>query len=155
MSYNKADGFLYASLYAKSIVRIDNLATGAFTTIFTNAMQNDQASFAISNDGTKYYDFYMGTLLVHDFFTGTVINTINGLSYGAGNFGGDAAVAVDSLYIFTWDATIKTVSKYDFSGNLMQTLVLDSGENGHSISRAGNYLFVAHDGNYATGRWFG
>ncbi len=155
LSYNKTDGFLYASLYARSIVRIDNLAAGTFTTIFTNAMQNDQASFAISPDGTKYYDFYLGTLLVHDFFTGTVINTITGLSYGPGNFGGDAAVAVDSLHIYTWDATVKTVSQYDLTGSLVQTLVLDSGENGHSISRAGNYLYVAHDGNYAMGRWYG
>lgn len=155
LSYNKADGFLYASLYARDIVRIDNLASGTFTTIFAAGMQNDQASFAISNDGTKYFDFYTGTLLIHDFFTGAVINTISGLNFGPGNFGGEEAVAVDSLYIFTWDATIKTVSKYDMSGNLMQTLLLDSGENGHSISRAGNYLFVAHDGNYATGTWYG
>ncbi|MEO8148060.1 MAG: T9SS type A sorting domain-containing protein, partial [Bacteroidia bacterium] len=93
--------------------------------------------------------------LIHDFFTGAVINTITGLNFGPGNFGGEEAEAVDSLYIFTWDATIKTVSKYDMSGTLMQTLLLDSGENGHSISRAGNYLFVAHDGNYATGTWYG
>ncbi|MEO8147628.1 MAG: hypothetical protein ABI723_08330, partial [Bacteroidia bacterium] len=79
LSYNKADGFLYASLYARDIVRIDNLAAGTFTTIFTPGMQNDQASFAISNDGTKYFDFYAGTLLIHDFFTGAVINTITGL----------------------------------------------------------------------------
>ncbi|HKR03354.1 MAG TPA: T9SS type A sorting domain-containing protein [Bacteroidia bacterium] len=155
ISYNYPDGFLYASIYGGDVIKITDLNTGTYTTLFPGAMQNDQASFAISVDGTKFYDFYSGTLLIHNFNTGAVINTITGLSYGSGNFGGDAAVAVDSNHIYTWDATIKTVYVYDTAGTFIQTMPLDSGDNGHSLSIASHYLFVARDGNYAVGTWYG
>jgi hypothetical protein len=118
-------------------------------------MQNDQASFAISPDGSKFFDFYAGILKIHDFNTGAVIKTITGLSYGAGNFGGDAAVAVDRSHIYTWDATIRNVYVYDRSGNFIQSLVLKKGNNGMSLSIANGLLFVSKDGGYDTGKWYG
>jgi hypothetical protein len=155
LSYNQADGLLYASLYEGDIVKITDLESGSFTTKFTHIMQNDQASFAISPDGSKFFDFYAGTLKIHDFNTGAVIKTITGLSYGAGNFGGDAAVAVDRNHIYTWDATIRTVYVYDRSGNFMQSLLLNKGDNGMSLSIANGLLFVSKDGNYDIGEWYG
>lgn len=155
LSYNQADGSLYASTYMGDIVKITDLSAGTFSVIFSGIMQNGQASFAISTDGTRLYDFYQGTLEIHDFATGALLNTITGLSYGPGNFGGEAAVAVDSAHIYTMNASIKTVYSYDHSGSLLQTTVLDSGDNGISLSVANNYLFVAKDGNYATGTWYG
>lgn len=155
LSYNSSDGFLYASTYTGNIVKIIDLSAGTFSVIFSGIMQNGQASFAISTDGTRFYDFYQGTLEIHDFSTGAVVNTITGLSYGSGNFGGEAAVAVDSAHIYTWNASIKTVYSYDQTGTFIQTTVLDSGDNGISISVANNYLFVAKDGNYAMGTWYG
>lgn len=155
LSFNQTDSFLYASLFAGDIVKITDLATGTYSTVFSNIMHDAQASFAISPDGTKFYDFVNGTLYVHDFGTGIVIDTLFGLSYGPGNYGGNAAVAVDSNYIYTWDATIKTVSVYDHLGVLVNTMPLDSGDNGHSLSITNNYLFVSRDGNYSVGTWYG
>lgn len=155
LSFNKADGYFYASTYPGDVVKIIDITTGAYSMLFPGAMQNAQGSFDISEDGTKFYDFYQGTLRVHDFNTGAVIDTITGLSYGAGNFGGEAAVAVDSIYIYTWNATIKTVYQHDTSGTLLQSFVLSSGENGHSIAFANDLLFVSHDGNYNIGTWYG
>jgi len=117
LSFNAADSFLYASTYTGNIVRIDTLSTGAFTTIYTLIMQDGQASFAISPDGTKFYDFYNGTLKVHLFSNGSVINTYYGLAYGAGNYGGDAAVAVDSNYYYTWNAFTDSVYVYNSTGS--------------------------------------
>jgi hypothetical protein len=155
LSYNKSDSTLYASLFMGDIVKIIDLAAGTFSTVFTGAMHDAQASFAIAPDGSVFYDFANGTLYIHDFATGQVIDTIFGLSYGAGNFGGNAAVAVDSNYIYTWDAGIQTVYIYDLLGAPVTSMYLDSGSNGHSISIANQLLFVARDGNYATGAWFG
>lgn len=155
LSYNKADGFLYASLYMGDIVRIDDLATGTFTMLFPAAMQNGQASFAISDDGTKFYDFSAGTLRIHDFNSGVVINTIFGLLSGAGNYGGEAAVAVDSTYIYTWNSAIKTVYVYDTAGTFQQSFTISDGDNGHALSFADNKLFVSRDGNYNIGTWYG
>lgn len=155
LSYNKTDGFLYVSTFGGDIVRITDLAAATDTLIFPGAMQNGQASFAISNDGQVFYDFYQGTLRVHDFTTGSVIYTLTGFAYGPGNFGGEAAVAVDSSRIYTWDATSKTVYMYDQFGTLIQPMVLDSGDNGQSLSFVNNMLFVSRDGNYGVGTWYG
>jgi len=155
LSHNSADGFLYASLYAGDIVRIDDLSLGTYTTMFSTIMQNAQASFAISPDGSKFYNFFQGTCYVHDFTTGAIIDTVSGLMYGSGNFGGEAAVAVDDTHIYTVNATIKTVYTYDMVGNLLQTDVLDSGDNGHSLAIANGLLFFSTDGNYNIGTWYG
>lgn len=155
LSYNVADSFLYASTYLGNIVKITDLSAGTFVNVFSGIMQNDQASFAISHDGTKFYDFNSGTLYVRDFNTGGILNTIVGLSYGSGNYGGEAAVAVDSLHIYTCNASTKTVYTYDLTGNFIQTMVLDSGDNGMSLSVANGYLFVSKDGNYNLGTWYG
>ncbi len=155
LSYNPADSFLYASLFMGDIVKITNLAGGAFITVFPSAMHDAQASFAISPDGSKFYDFASGTLYVHDFATGVITDTLIGLSFGPGNFGGNAAVAVDSNYIYTCDASTKNVYIYDQLGSLVQTLPLDSGDNGHALSIANNLLFISKDGNYNTGTWYG
>ena len=155
LSYNKSDGYLYVSTFGGDIVRITDLAAATFTMVFPGAMQNGQASFAISEDGMAFYDFFQGTLRVHDFTTGSVINTLTGFAYGSGNFGGEAAVAVDSSHFYTWDATSKTVYMYDQFGTLIQPMVLDSGDNGQSLSFVNNMLFVSRDGNYGVGTWYG
>jgi hypothetical protein len=155
LSYNKADGFLYASLYGGDIVKITSLAAGTFTTVFAAKMTNGQASFAISPDGTKMYDFASGTVKVYNFQTGALLSTYTGLSYGAGNFGGEFAIAVDDMYMYTWDATIKTVYVYTLTGTLVRSMVLPSGSCGLSLSFIDGYLFVAIDGNYAAGTWYG
>lgn len=155
LSYNQSDGFFYASVYGGDIVKITNLSTGSFSTIFTAIMQNEQASFDISTDGNTFFDFYQGTLKIHNFSTGTVTSTITGLSYGSGNYGGEASVAVDASHIYTLNATTKTVYIYSPLGTHIQTLNLDSVDNGHSLSIANGYLFVSKDGNYGVGTWYG
>jgi hypothetical protein len=154
LSYNRADSFLYASLYQGDIVKITNLEKGAFKVKFKKIMQNDQASFAISPDGSKFLDFYRGTLKVHDFNTGAVIKTITGLSYGDGNFGGEAAIAVGANHVYTWNADMRTVYAYDRCF-VEQSVVLAHGDLGMSISFANGLLFVSKDGNYDTGEWYG
>jgi len=155
LSFNAADSFLYASTYLGDIVKITNLATASFTTVYPGIMQDPQASFAISPDGTKFYDFYSGTLKVHLFSNGSVINTYYGLAFGAGNYGGDAAVAVDSNYYYTWNAYTDSVYVYNQTGGWVQTMKLDSGDNGMSLSYTNCNLFVSRDGNYSIGTWYG
>jgi len=155
LSYNKADGFLYASIFPGDVVKITDIENGTFEMLYQNKLQNSQASFALSEDGTKFYDFYLGTLKVWDLATGTLIETINGLSNGAGNFGGNACVAVDPDYIYTWDSNIKTVFVYDHSGVYQQSIILSDGDNGHSLSFVDGILFVSRDGNYGIGTWYG
>ncbi len=157
MSWNPVDGLLYVSTYMGDIVKITNLAAGTFVTVFTGIMQNGQASFGMSTDGSKFYDFYAGTLKIHNMTTGVVITTLTGLQYGIGSpQSGDGAVAVDaSNLIYTWNANTKTVYVYNQLGVLTTTMLLQSGNYGFSLSYANCYLFVSNDGNYSTGTWFG
>ena len=155
LTYNYADGFLYASLYGGDIVKITSLESGTWDVVHSGIMQNSQASFDISPDGTKFYDFYNGTLEVHNLQTGALETTLTGISSGSGNYGGDAAVAVDGEYIYTWDSSIKTVYVYSNAGTLVRTMVLSDGDNGHSLSYFDGYLFVSKDGDYGVGTWYG
>jgi len=155
IAFNAADGKLWISTFGGNIVRIDNLSAGTFTTVFSSVMQNGQASFALSVDGMRFYDFSQGTLYVRDMMTGAALDTLTGLSCGSGNYGGEAAVAVDASYIYTWNAATLTVNRYDTLGALVQTFTLSNGDNGHSLSCANGLLFVSKDGNYSTGTWYG
>jgi hypothetical protein len=155
LTYNSTDGFLYASLYGGNIVKINSLENGTWDVVHSDIMQNEQASFDLSPDGTKLYDFYNGTLEIHNFQTGALETTITGLSNGSGSQGGDAAVAVDGEYIYTWDSSIKTVYVYTNSGSFVRSMVLSDGNYGFSLSFVDGYIFVSNDGNYNIGTWYG
>ncbi|RLD62237.1 MAG: hypothetical protein DRI95_13315 [Bacteroidetes bacterium] len=159
LSYNEDDGFLYASLYRGHVVKIDDLEAGTWTELYHNKLQGlvnwEQASFALSPDGTKMYDFYLGILNVWNFQTGALIETITGLSCGLGNFGGNNCVAVDEDYIYTWNANTRTVYIYDLAGNFVRNLSLSHGDNGHSLSVFDGYLFVSKDSYFGVGTWYG
>lgn len=159
LSFNEKDSFLYASLHLGHVVKINDLSIGNWSMLYPNKLQGpnnwEQASFALSPDGAKMYDFYAGNLKIWNFETGVLIKTITGLSYGNGNYGGNNCVAVDDDYIYTWNASTRTVYVYDLDGNFVRTLSLSHGNNGHSLSVFDGYLFVSKDGNYCTGTWYG
>lgn len=155
LSYNKADGYFYASTYLGDIVQITDLDQGFYNVAFPGIMLSSQATFAISPDGKKFYDFYRGTLVVRDFNNGALLETITGLSYGFISNGNETTVAVDSGNVYTWDALSQVVYAYDLSGKLKKKFALDSGSYGRSLSIANGHLFVAKDGNYQVGTWYG
>lgn len=158
--YNKADGFFYACGFEKdwterNIYKITSIENGTFERIFTNLYDYPQSSTALSQDGQFLYAFYAGTLKKYNFSDGSLVDSLVGLNYGEGNFGGDGAVAVDNDFIYTWNSDIRDVYVYDFLGNLLQNFTLDYGDNGHSLSIINGMLFVSSDGNYSTGTWYG
>ncbi len=154
LSFNKADGYLYASVYGGSIIKITNLAAGEFTTISTVSMQSNQASFALSPDGTKLYDFNDGTLNIYSFPSGSLISTLTGLNTGS-DARSAAVVGADPDYIYTWDASTGTVYVYDHSGAFQRDMNLPLGNYGYSLSIVDGYLFVSVDNNNSTGSWYG
>jgi VWFA-related protein len=153
--YNRADGFFYVSTYERNFYKITDIPTGSFQLIYTALFDYEQASPALSWDGNYIFSFYAGTLKKYNFSNGTLLQTLTGLQSGTGNYGGDGAVAVDPDYIYTWDASTRTVYVYDMLGNLVRTMVLSNGNNGISLSFINGYLFVSDDGNYSIGTWYG
>lgn len=163
--YNKADSCLYVSSYGGDIKKITDLENGEIETIYSGLMQSPEASFALSEDGTKLFDFYEGTLKVYDFATGDLAYTLTGLKSGKDTFYDDeymnayfgaAAVAVDASYIYTWDSDARPAILYVYNhlGELQYEMELDSGKNGMSLSVIDGYLFVADDDTYDPGTWW-
>jgi hypothetical protein len=157
LSYNKSDGFFYASVKGGHIIRITNMEEGKIDTIYYNLMQYPGASFALSEDGKRLFDFYDGTLEIYDFQTGALLETLNGLSFGGFSdefYSGIAAVAVDYSYIYTWNPDDGTVYVYNHKGVFQRSLKFGyGGYVGLSLSVIDGYLFAAQDPNYDPGRW--
>jgi len=165
LAYNKSDGLLYVSSYDGDILRITDLENGRVETVYSGLMQNSEASFALSEDGTKLFDFYKGTLKVYDFINGELAYTLNGLNYGeypyedydyTDAYYGAAAVAVDASYIYTWNSwdIPSKVYVYNHLGDFQRQMELESGVNGMSLSVIDGYLFVADDDTYDPGTWY-
>lgn len=159
LCYNSSDGLFYASVFNGSIVKITDLANGSWEMLYEEKMQNPQASFSLSADGSKFYDFFRGKLMVWDLATGTLIETITGLSFGNGNMRGHADITVDPDFVYTWNAQQGKVFIHDHAGVLLQTMTLIHGNYGHSLSFVNGYLFVSEkeheDSREGTGTWYG
>jgi hypothetical protein len=157
--YNNADGSLYASGFEantdeRNFYKITNLETGSFSKIHTNLYDYYQSGAVLSYDGQFIYAFKDGTIKKYKFSDGTLSQTITGLSFGASS-ASNGVVAVDTDYIYTWDASTKTVYVYDLTGKFIRNLTLTDGSFGYSLSFVNGLLFVSIDGASATGTWYG
>ncbi|HPS27188.1 MAG TPA: hypothetical protein PK269_06210, partial [Bacteroidales bacterium] len=65
------------------------------------------------------------------------------------------SVAVDGKYIYTWNADYKLIFVYDMKGQKVKSVEVEKGSYGFSLSYANGLIFVADDGDYATGTWYG
>jgi len=165
LAYNKSDNLLYVSSYGGDILRITDLENGKVETVYAGLMQNKEASFALSEDGTKLFDFYKGKLKVYNFKTGALAYTLSGLNYGKqpnsdndydNAYQGAAAVAVDASYIYTcnfYDYPAK-LYVYDHEGIIQHQMELEYGYNGMSLSVIDGYLFVAEDDVSSPSIWY-
>ncbi len=157
--YNKGDGHFYVSGFEsntseRNIYKVTNLTTGTFEKILPNLYDYYQASVAMSDDGQFLYAFNKGTLKQYKLSDGSLVDTFEGLNYGTTS-AADGAVAVDPDYFYTWDPSKGEVYVYDHTGTYERSINLSNGNYGYSLSMANGYLFVAKDGNYGTGIWYG
>lgn len=152
LEYNKSDGYLYASVEGGHILRFTDLENGKLDTVYRSIMQNEDGSFALSDDGEKMYDFYNGSLKIYDFKTGELWETITGLSCGSDVYFGASAVTVDYSYIYTWDAANNIVYVYNHRGVFQRTLEEIYGLGG-SLTVMDGYLYTANDPWYDPGYW--
>jgi hypothetical protein len=150
--FNPQDGALYVSALDQNIYKITNLESGTFQKKFSQLYENGQASLAASADGNYIYYFDHGSLKKFDFNNGRLLQTYSDLKYGESS---PTTVAADYEYIYTFDSENKTVYVYDLDLNFKKTLTLPDGDFSFSLSTGINLLFVAKDGNYATGTWYG
>jgi Secretion system C-terminal sorting domain len=154
--YNPVDENLYISAIGGDIYRVDDPFTDNSQVLLSSGlMQNSQASFGMSWDGNLLYDHYLGTVLVYDFWTFDLLDTMTGFNYGTGNFGGECGITADTDYLYTIDTSTNELYAYTLDGDYVDTFILPSGDNGMSISMANYMVFYCTDSNYEIGTWYG
>ncbi len=153
--YNPKDKHLYVSSYDENIYKITSLEDGSFQLIYSKLYKNAQASLALGPKGKYLYDLDDGTLRVYDFTKGTLADTYYGISCGSELGSGNLSVAVSKKYIITLNTEKQVFYIHDKKGKLKETIYYKDGDYGFSLSYANGYIFVAKDGDYGMGKWFG
>lgn len=153
--YCKQDKSFYVNSYDKNVYKIIDLNSGSYSIKFKEFYDNDQAGLALDSKGKYLYYLNLGTLKVYDFENGNLLNTYYGIKCGESSFDGGAAIAAGKKNFYTWDAASQEVYVYDKKFRLINSVKLSAGDYGFSLSGTKKYLFVATDGDYNTGTWYG
>jgi len=162
--YNSKDKHLYIATQDLKIYKIVDLENGTTETHLENVYRNGRCNIALDPNGKIMYVMDGGTLSQYKFLDGSLITSFSGLAHGAddstskipGRYG-STAVAVDKNYIYTWDAhsSSKKIYAYDKKGTFVKEFRISSGNWGYSLSFANGYVFVAMDGQFKVGMWYG
>lgn len=153
--YNVKDKKFYVNCYDKAIYRITDMSSGKYELIKQDLYENEQTSLALSADGKLLYCFNKGELKIYKFPSFKLSKTLTGIDYGSGHSNGEAAIAVSKKNFYTWNASEKMIFVYDLKGKKIKTINISDGDYGFSLSFANGLLFVATDGNYDIGTWYG
>lgn len=153
--YNEKDQSFYVCTYDKKIVKITDLDKGTYETILVDLYDNEQANLALSPSGKFLYYFSGGTLQIFKFPSGKLYKTYTGIDSGKESTTGASAIATDGKYLYTWNADYKIIFAYDLKGKKVKSFEISKGNYGFSLSCANGLVFVAVDGDYDTGTWYG
>ncbi len=153
--YNKKDKSFYVCSFDGNIYKIINLETGEFKVVLEGLYENTQANLTLSPDGKLLYYFDDGTLKIYSFPKGKLKKTIIGLNRGKEFITGQSSVAVDNKHIYTWNSAKSKIYIYDLKGKSIKDIKISEGDYGFSLSFANGLIFVATDGNYDVGTWYG
>lgn len=153
--YNPKDGLLYVNCYDNNIYKITDLEAGSFQLMYSKLYNNDQASLALGPKGKYLYYLDNGTLKVYDFAKGTLANTFYNINCGPELGSGAYSVAVSKKYIIAFNAEKQVIYLHDKKGNFKEAIKFEDGDYGFSLSYANGYIFVAKDGDYGMGKWYG
>lgn len=154
--YNKKDKLFYVNSYDYNIYRISDMASGTYQLVKEGFYDNSQVALALSPKGDEMYMNDYGEVQVYSFPEGKLLNTFFNIKCGEDVVAGSSAIAVDKKYFYTWDASIPTVYIYNKAdGSFVKGVSLAKGSYGFSLSTSKSMLFVADDGNYETGTWYG
>jgi DNA-binding beta-propeller fold protein YncE len=153
--YNPSDKKLYVYAYDKKLYKINNLSTGDYAVAYDFPDRSEQSAPAMSPNGKFLYFMEYGELFIYALKTGTLKTTLSGLNTADNTSDGGTAIAVDRKHIYSWNAGIQTVYIFDLKGVYQKSVKLNQGNYGFSLSFANDLLWVAKDGDYDDGIWYG
>lgn len=146
---------LYAYTYDRKLVAIDNLSQGTYTEIHNFPDRSAQSVPALSANGRKIYFMEFGHVYIYKMKSGKLKATLTGIETSGDHHDGATTIAVSKRRIYSWNADNRQVYCYSLKGKLIQTYRLAQGNYGFSLSWADGLLWVAKDGDYDTGTWYG
>jgi len=153
--YNSKEKKFYVCTFERHIYRITDLQQGSYEKVRSELYENGQANLALSPNGKNLYYFNEGDLQIFGFSNGKLLKEMKGFDCGKEFTTGSGSVAVDGKYIYTWNADYKMIFVYDMKGIKIKSVEIEKGSYGFSLSCANGLVFVADDGDYATGTWYG
>lgn len=153
--YNPKDEHLYVNCYDGNIYKITSLADGSLQLIYSKLYKNDQASLALDPKGKYLYYLDNGTLRIYDFAKGTLVDTYDNISCGPDLGSGAYSVAVSKKHIITFNSDKQVFYIHDKKGKFKESIQFKNGDYGFSLSYANDLIFVATDGDYSIGKWYG
>jgi DNA-binding beta-propeller fold protein YncE len=153
--FNSDDGHLYVNCYDGNIYKIASLEDGIYKLVYSELFDNEQASLAMGPKGRYLYFLDEGTLKVYDMKKEEFSDTFYEISCGPDIASGSCAVAVTKKHIITFNAEKKIFYLYDKKGKFRESKKYSQGDYGFSLSYANGHIFVAEDGNYGMGQWYG
>ncbi len=145
----------YVCTYDRNIYLITDMERGRYELVLSELYDNPQANLAISANGKFIYCMDKGALTTYKFPGGKMVSKIYGFDAGKDVTTGASCVAVYGKYFYTWDSAAKLIFESTKSGKKIRTIGITDGDFGWSLSVANGKIWVANDGDYATGKWFG
>lgn len=154
--YNKSEDCFYVSCYDRNIYKVLDIETSVYELVYEGIIENEQSALAAHPKDKFFYIMDDGKISMYDFKNGEKVKSLRGFKCGSDLTFGSSTMAVDKKYIYTFDADKKEIYQYKKKNwNYVATYKIAKGDYGFSLSAAGKYIFVAKDGNYATGTWYG
>jgi WD40 repeat protein len=153
--FHPKEKLFYVNCYDGNIYKITDLEQGSYKLVYSKLYKNDQASLALDPKGKYLYYLDNGTLSIYDFASGTLKDRYKGLNSGPELGSGNMSVAVTKKNIITFNAEKQVFFVYDKKLNLKETIRYSDGDYGFSLSYANGLIFVATDGDYGLGKWYG
>ena len=150
---NGKNGTVVAYCHDASFYQLE-LEKGTMKKLDFKGLTGIQSSPGINFQKSLMYVLADGGLKVFDFETGKKVNT-GKVKCGANPKKGSTAIAVYENYLFTVNSRWNKIFIYDNSLKLLKTVKYEKGGFGFSLSVTPKYLFIADDGNYGTGYWYG
>ncbi len=153
--YNSKENKFYVCTYERKIYSISDMEQRRYELVKSDMYENEQANLAMSPDGKNIYYFDNGILKIYKFPDGKLVKEMSGFDCGKETTTGSSCVAFDGKHIYTWNSDYKMIFIYDTKGKKIKTVEIEKGSYGFTLSYANGLVFVADDGDYATGTWYG
>lgn len=154
--YNKQNKKFYVNCYDRNIYEITDLSSGTYKLISSELYDDEQAALALSPDGKQLYYYSNQVVKVYSFPACKVIKEFRDLVQAVDAISGGSVIAVDNFYFYLFDGEKKMIYAFNRkTGEKVNEVEIYCGNYGFSLSAANDMIFVATDGNYSTGNWYG